>query len=1767
MSENKRIQPGFFQKGMNPDVHPSVQPEGTYRYALNAVNQSDDSIAAGLYNEMGTTLCANLKEGYLLRGATFIEERNQWVVFSYNRGLNKSEIGFIDLDRCVYNVVFNDDNIEDCDLCFGDTEWIHIEAKRIEPCNEVILYWSNNNTYKRLSLDQDKCDEGCRLKCSDLELFRGVCSPTIKTRIIDDGGTGLVGSSIQYTVRLEDKDGNVTDFFDLTQPVYIGSPDNKAGQLSKEAVELIIENLDQEYSRVTIAAITRVGGVIRSETLTTIPYAGNRVVYVHRGPTGDEMDISVNELLARQSNYHKGKYLVQYKGRLILYGLSEAFNLNYQKQAQKIRLKYAVYRVAAKDAHKYKTLRRRERYSPGIQWNYIDNTSSRVFPISGRKAKPEERVKVPISENCTDCELEKWQVEDTSFRTTTFVEEDIFKDSIESIHKYEYEPDEPSTTNLSAIWEEEYIPDLQAHINETLEDTNNLIGVMNTIDEQAEECDDCYSDLDAGVPEPGKPDPTPPPPSKDETPSSRSLECGPAGCGDAACSGGGCGSVGGCGGFGYGACGSGGCGGGCSGGGYPGGRPSSCRKTRLRNDFNITNNPRLDESNCVIDEFEPVLIAEGEFAYFESTHVYPFDKDHECEYMYGEDAGQKIRYIQVPSAAKEPHFISYQSGVPSVVEPANEEFSDTYVNIIGLHIEGIDIPKNLPKPLCPHNPFTIVMQPRDLENKSIAASGVLTSMFEGEMFGQRYLVPKNGLNSLEYFDAHLVRNSAERLDPNAHAGYNTDVPGYMFESPDTHFQKVPLNIYQLDVDLEMNALGFAHGLYAEGDDTNSPWVAQTNQKGYRGQLHLNKFRSTLGKINRCVSASSYVPPDSILSRSGEFTLPVLNKKREGGVFIELNENEELIRAVNSIDNFLTDGLYNGHPDNDIEANNTSDASFLGDVFTHEKPILNGYAHYATAKRWLPAQYGAIENAKFIDVGMKGTWEDLLCGKIQGMPGDAYIGPHTYVRTSYVSSKVGDNVIPEQSFTMDNILEQIQTSISSSLSNIRNSRIRRGLTNFMNRLLNFLLRMVGGEFIFGFMECGDVPVTRNTRDPRNYNGLRQFGGAGFWDGETGFSGLETGSRRVYYPGVQKTLVTTWVESDINIAMRESGDEQAHDIFYPNTKAFETDSWQTNNKGWKRHFLNRFHIELPEVPLATKFIMFLAVFFAKVIIPIIAIFQMFKIIKPSGVAGGIGGLTNTILVFLVVAIMVLLFIIIMSLYMRVINFIIENYLVQLLGITQCYNDSQGNPNNRYLRDFVSNTDLFNFDYIEQNNISINFSIPANYDTRPCLEHVNNRFMYSNQQILESPVDAYRNFRVNNYLDIPNDSGAITRIFNVGDNLFVHTTDTIWNLHAGSEQLETDGTSIYLGSGDLFRDSSKIFGTMEEGFAGLVDRNSVINSQLGYMFLDRKSRSIYIYRGEITDITIGNRLFFRENLKFFLVEQFPDFKNVDQKSDQGVGLTMAVDHKLKRILISKTDYEAVNPEDWEVKDDFFLVNKHTGKFADFQNSDEFINRSFTVSLNMADNSLISYHSYIPLAYLWDRYRMYSLFKNGIWEHNSNKALFQTFYNEYYPFIVEYIVNNQFEEGSLESLMLDTEAHKYDPSTGDYIRDLPITFNQGMFYTYSENSGLLELIPKDEIEDEADKVMDRSDSLLIDRPSRHWRLNGIINKVKDKNVSHIKRNKDIRYGNIEVNKEAIDDEFNSDMLFDNYMFNRLIFSNFAHKDIQILFKLGLAKINKREE
>lgn len=390
---------------MNTDVNPSIQTKGEdWRFALNAVRDSDQEMGAGLSSENSNALHILLPDGYKLRGYTTVEEENKFVVFLFN-GTN-SQIGIVDEDKRTYTEIVNDNNSNN-QLNFSYDEWIIATTKYMSfgQCQHLMVYWSNNDQYKYADLDDDCCDY------SDILLFSCECPSVVETSINENGGR-LANGTYMYAIQLEDADGNTTNFGKISAAVHISGNDNKPGEISDKSVNITVRNLSKKFTKVNLAIISTVMGINSSKVITNLHYGGGVFNYKHSGDTGREVDVPIVAITGRKNRYIRGKRLVQHNNMLILYQTKPPFNLDYQRKANNIDVEFVHYVVPSREAKNYSCLRSNENYLPLIRWNYCDGTSSAAFPLINKNVKDSYFEDAGV--DCDDCKKKVWQTRNTA---------------------------------------------------------------------------------------------------------------------------------------------------------------------------------------------------------------------------------------------------------------------------------------------------------------------------------------------------------------------------------------------------------------------------------------------------------------------------------------------------------------------------------------------------------------------------------------------------------------------------------------------------------------------------------------------------------------------------------------------------------------------------------------------------------------------------------------------------------------------------------------------------------------------------------------------------------------------------------------------------------------------------------------------------------------------------------------------------------------------------------------------------------------------------------------------------------------------------------------------------------------------------------------------------------------------------------------------------------------------------------------------------------
>lgn len=1112
--------------------------------------------------------------------------------------------------------------------------------------------------------------------------------------------------------------------------------------------------------------------------------------------------------------------------------------------------------------------------------------------------------------------------------------------------------------------------------------------------------------------------------------------------------------------------------------------------------------PIFDQHGCIIG-YKPFLIAEGEFGIWNTSEIYPFTKNcgeldqvGDCEYVYGDLAGKNVRLFRTPSVSKQPFFIGGRTGVPNRYEGGALEDDGAYVLMLGLRVDlsAVNLPKNLPKPLCKINPITITYVERTEANKSVIGSGDLINLFLGDISGDEYAVPKIALNSPEYYDVHL--NNQNQFFRGGLG--EIPVPAYVFHSPDLHLRRPSLDAYRIIIEGEKSGEGFRYGLYDRGEIPPDFYKERQQQKGTRQAINLSVFSKYGNPIVRCVKAMSYVRADSTLSNADRFTYPLLNTYKESCSYIELKPGSGKQPLIHQ-------GSFAPRPNGD---QSYVDESFIGDTKNQER-ILKGAVQYATVTRYIPNQYGSPILQTYIPIGLEiGADKDgnPLTGA-QGLVGDSFVGGYSIKRTSYISDKVA-NVIVSLPIDPD--------------------------TDSLGRwkpLMKFFYRVLG---IKGW---GELPVSGNEGNFADFLHLTDRNGVNNNKGSD-----------IYYASLVKTNNFGYFNTDSNLIFRQTESPELGAVHIHRLKGLNRDSAFPWGSKWQQGFLNRFYIPWNKPSGFKKLAFAIALFYFVYVIGGTAIINGLNDMAKSFI-----GWTSANVVALIIGIIEIIFGIAWIILWAT-SSLDNKFIASALGIDLQYPDIKhsgpiaGGGSDRAMREgrvrqFENNYHKINHDYSIPNTVEKGFGMGDPYVTCVCPCEKTNKIVHSNRQWQGSHIDSWANFKSNNFLAIDAGLGKISKIFEMFGQLYAHTTDHLVKIDTNRNAIDVS----HLGEGKLMIGSMSASGGVIEGVAGLKDPNASEITGMGYIFPDRDARDWYLFNGGGKPESLGDfgvSQFFNENMEFELLKQFPDFNLVDKKIDGGIGYSMGVDHENGYVFLTKLDYTTKGTHTKRKGTDGCLISNPMAVDC---------NKSWTLTFDLYAKQWVGFEYFTPHLYAWNRFSMYSFNGEAMWRHNA-KGVFQKFYGKYYPSMIEVVAIHAatLDSFDYESTIIDTEAYKWKEC--DYIRNPKITFDKMIVYNSHQNTGEVELFNNNDDLTPVERSRGRLNTANLEFKGRRWHFSEVINKLQ--NIDELQFDCMCEVKPRTLNKGIIGEIEGNYKFNDNHIAYRFYFSKENQTDIKLFMK-----------
>jgi hypothetical protein len=420
------------------------------------------------------------------------------------------------------------------------------------------------------------------------------------------------------------------------------------------------------------------------------------------------------------------------------------------------------------------------------------------------------------------------------------------------------------------------------------------------------------------------------------------------------------------------------------------------------------------------------------------------------------------------------------------------------------------------------------------------------------------------------------------------------------------------------------------------------------------------------------------------------------------------------------------------------------------------------------------------------------------------------------------------------------------------------------------------------------------------------------------------------------------------------------------------------------------------------------------------------------------------------------------------------------------------------------YEDNYYFYNTDYSKQNTFNPNFVLNNDFKQtkEDCKVAHPNRLIYSLQDNDQNDkFDGNLIFLANNYYEFPKSGGKLLIVKGIENGKVLAIQENRAAVFNSYIALQTNVATATVGSNTLFNNQAPAqFVQTDLGFGG-SQTPAIVSTEFGHFWVDNKRGQVLsIQQGIANIVKPEEEWWFKENLPFHILEDFPDFDITN--NFKYVGMTITYDARFKRIIFTKRDVELKPQFKGLVTYDgtLFHYKDQTFTVEDFT---YFCNKSWTISYSPLLKNFISFHTFAPNYYVPNQAYFssgvnYSFDKDpneyGLWHHNLTNKSYQVYYGKLEPFIFEFTISSKYQNKMLESVRYTAEFYRFQDNLSSGI--VPnITYNKAILYNQKQTSGLLELVIKEK--NNRRQYLDypkqniNSRSILIEYVERGWQFN----------------------------------------------------------------------------
>jgi hypothetical protein len=526
----------------------------------------------------------------------------------------------------------------------------------------------------------------------------------------------------------------------------------------------------------------------------------------------------------------------------------------------------------------------------------------------------------------------------------------------------------------------------------------------------------------------------------------------------------------------------------------------------------------------------------------------------------------------------------------------------------------------------------------------------------------------------------------------------------------------------------------------------------------------------------------------------------------------------------------------------------NDNSFVGDVLQDKAPITTAESDYFSIVKEMDSQYGDITSLNYAPILQARGFDQ----SVRGLVGDVYIGVHSFVKTGYVSDKVG-NFFP--------IGEMVEGKVDRSICDCPDDAVHSLIGNWYWKRL---------------------PVDGDAADAKRWAGTHTTDRSKTWQES---QGQETESH-YYYPATTKHLIEYVGEFEANPWLRQKSDLLKEQV--PNDiKSLYTLHPGDNTGGdWTISYLAMWSKLIEQASAVQLGLKVLILSFINIALPILGIDDWAN--PESGIefAGDMLSAVMQIGVWLLVSQVLFT----------------NDFVDKFLRLDTCKRDEEGGED-QFTQDWFENYTAYNSDYSIDYFYPTIKGLPLEYTGCIATNSVTNTYYISDVNDVSYYVNGYKVIRPNNKVNLEETYGKITKMYVIGSSLYIHTTGGIYKTQSGQIVTPTNVGDLLLGTGSLLVHPQLITNTSDEGVFGLQHPNHGVMTDKGFMFVDYNAKQLILFKGSDFEVLSGPNTRMESFFK-----QYLNFCNTDECSfeqkDNTPHFAFGIDNRYNRIMFTKAD-----------------------------------------------------------------------------------------------------------------------------------------------------------------------------------------------------------------------------------------------------------------------